>query len=118
MYSVRSMYQHLGNEDRVQKYKELWCAKLPLKIKIFMWLVSQDAILTKDNMVKRKWKGDERCVFYGDKETSMHLIFECVNAKGIWSVIVFAFGVTCRPVNFEQYCIWAYLRVERFTWWD
>jgi hypothetical protein len=25
--------------------------KIPLKIKIFMWMVSQKAILTKDNMV-------------------------------------------------------------------
>lgn len=42
-----------------------------------------------------------------DVSSGMHLFFfECINAKGIWSMIAFAFGVTYRPVNFEQYWIW------------
>jgi hypothetical protein len=40
--------------------KNICKAKLPLKIKLFMWLIQQGAILTKDNLVKIKWQGDTR----------------------------------------------------------
>jgi hypothetical protein len=35
-----------------------WKVKVNLKIKIFLWFLRQGVILTKDNLAKRKWKGD------------------------------------------------------------
>ena len=35
--------------------KKIWKANIPLKIKIWMWLIDNDAILTKDNVIKRNW---------------------------------------------------------------
>jgi hypothetical protein len=37
--------------------------KSPMKIKIFMWMVAQKTILTKDNMVARNWQGDQAATF-------------------------------------------------------
>jgi hypothetical protein len=45
---------HLTKEDNGPNFKHIWKSKIPEKIKIFMWLVTQKAILTKDNMIKRK----------------------------------------------------------------
>jgi hypothetical protein len=56
-------------------FKKIWKAKIHLKIKIFMWLVSQNVILTKDNLVKRKWKGSTTCAFCNENESSQHLFF-------------------------------------------
>jgi hypothetical protein len=53
---------------------ERWRAKIPLKIKFFMWLVAQKAILTKDNMLARNWKGDPGFYFCGDLETVDHTL--------------------------------------------
>jgi hypothetical protein len=39
------------------------------KIKIFLWLVVNNAILTKDNMIKRKWQGDPKCYLCALDET-------------------------------------------------
>jgi hypothetical protein len=36
-------------------YKTIWKAKIPEKVKIFMWLVFQRAIITKENMIRRNW---------------------------------------------------------------
>jgi hypothetical protein len=53
-FSVKSLYKHtFGNGDG-EENKQLWNAKLPLKIKIFMWLTLQDSILTEDNLLRRK----------------------------------------------------------------
>jgi hypothetical protein len=50
-------------------------------------------ILTKDNLVKRNWRGNEKCCFYNQYETVQHLSIECVLAKSIWRVIQIAFGM-------------------------
>jgi hypothetical protein len=36
--------------------------KISLKIKIFLWLIQLGVILTKDDLVKRKWKGRKKNV--------------------------------------------------------
>jgi hypothetical protein len=53
-FSVRSLYDHLGRVDNANSFVRIWKAKIPYKIKIFLWLVENGAILTKDNMNKRK----------------------------------------------------------------
>jgi hypothetical protein len=41
--------------DNGTGYKAIWKSKIFEKVKIFMWLVAQKSILTKDNMLKRIW---------------------------------------------------------------
>jgi hypothetical protein len=60
-FLVKSVYNHLIGYAP-GPYSRIWKAKILKKIKIFMWLVEQKAILTKDNMVKR-WQGDPSCYF-------------------------------------------------------
>jgi hypothetical protein len=55
--------------------------KFQKKIKIFMWLIEQNAILTKDNMLKKKWVGDLGCYFCGVDESIDHLMFNCPIVK-------------------------------------
>jgi hypothetical protein len=45
-FSVKSMYDHLCSGDVNEPNKKIWKSKIPLKIKIFMWLIQQNAILT------------------------------------------------------------------------
>jgi hypothetical protein len=84
----------------------IWKANLPLKIKIFMWLVSQNVILTKDNLIKRKWKGNKSCAFCTENENSRHLFFEYPTAKYVWSMLAYSLGSVGRPNNMEQYWFW------------
>jgi hypothetical protein len=67
--------------------KRIWKGKVPAKIKIFMWLMTKDAILTKDNLIKRKWKGDPVCYFCKNLENISHLFFQCCVVKAVWAVI-------------------------------
>ena len=66
--------------------------KIPLKLKIFMWFVKRGVILTKDNLVKRNWKGSKTCCFCSKLETIQHLFFECRYAKFLWRAVHIVFG--------------------------
>jgi hypothetical protein len=66
--------------------KRVWKAKIPAKIKVFMWLMEQDSILTKDNMLRRNWQGDPCCYFCDAPKTMVHLMFECPIAKVVWGL--------------------------------
>jgi hypothetical protein len=46
---------------------------MPLKTKVFMWLINQNAILTKDNLMRRNWQGDLNCSFCNLNESINHM---------------------------------------------
>jgi hypothetical protein len=54
VFSTRSVYTLLEKPLAGSNNKWIWKAKMPLKIKIFMWQLCQDAVLTRENMKKRK----------------------------------------------------------------
>jgi zinc-binding in reverse transcriptase len=59
------------------QYAHTWESSIPFKIQIILWLPQQNRILTKDNLLKRKWKGDPKCVFCGSLEIVDHLFLHC-----------------------------------------
>jgi hypothetical protein len=63
-----------------------------------MWFLHQKVILTKDNLIKRQWIGNEKCCFCDNKESIQHLYFECPLAKIIWRIIHVTFGLA-PPIN-------------------
>ena len=56
-FTTSSVYEQLTKNDSGNNFKHIWKTRIPHKIKIFLWLVEQNAILTKDNMIRRKWAG-------------------------------------------------------------
>ena len=49
--------------------------------------------LTKDNLIKRNWKGCAKCCFCNSNETIQHLFFDCHVARLVWNIISIAFGI-------------------------
>jgi hypothetical protein len=41
VFGVKSVYEHLTQNGNGPDFKRVWKAKLPVKIKTFMWLVEQ-----------------------------------------------------------------------------
>jgi hypothetical protein len=79
----------------------IWKITILLKIKVFIWLLYREAILTNDNLVKRNWHGDVKCCFCDSHETIQHLLFDCVLVKFIWRVIHITFGLSI-PSNIKH----------------
>lgn len=93
-FTVKSIYDHLTKDDSGEPNSRIWKAKIPYKIKIFLWLLTRGATLTKDNMVKRKWTGDPTCRFCESAETAEHLFFQCPTAKVVWGIVACCLRVT------------------------
>jgi zinc-binding in reverse transcriptase len=60
-----------------------WDLKIPLKIKVFMWLVGKNIILTKVYLAKRSWSGNHSCSFCDEEETVDHLFVTCPMVKSV-----------------------------------
>jgi hypothetical protein len=46
------MYLALISNEMIITNTLIWKLKIPLKIKIFMWYIYKEAVLTKDNLAK------------------------------------------------------------------
>ena len=86
VFSTRSMYHFLSDRGVLNgRMQRLWKSKLPMKIKVFLWLAFQDRLLTGIVLKRRHWKGDGRCVVCKVIETSDHIFFHCPLAKFVWA---------------------------------
>jgi hypothetical protein len=54
----------------------------------FLWLLSKNMLLTRDNLEKRRRVDDTSCLFCLEKESGNHLFFDCVIARRAWPVII------------------------------
>lgn len=82
-FSVKSVYNALTVNDSGPHHRKIWKGKVPAKIKIFLWLLMNNAVLTKDNLLKRKWVGSPICYFCTQEESVSHLFFQCSTAKAV-----------------------------------
>jgi hypothetical protein len=100
-FSVKNMYNDLVLREGTPVNGWAWKAKIPLKIKIFLWYLKQGVVLTKDNLVKRQWKGCTNYCFCAEQETIQHLFFDCPIARLTWGSVCLTFGVK-KPEGVEH----------------
>jgi hypothetical protein len=70
----------------------LWKAKIPLKNKIWPWLIWHNAIASKDNTSKHGWVSNTKCEFCNEEEIILHMFFTCAMAKFVWSCVAKSIG--------------------------
>jgi hypothetical protein len=63
----------------------VWGLKVPSRVQFFLWLLSKNKVLTRDNLSIRRHVEDKSCLFCCELETVNHLFFECVIGKQMWS---------------------------------
>lgn len=63
-----------------------WNLPIPPKIKVFIWLIEHDKILTKDKLLIRGWIWNPSCQFCSEEETIDQLFLNCQFAHkiGFW----------------------------------
>lgn len=76
-FTVRSLYQKLKTQEIPFPKKFLWKVKIPQRIKVFIWLMLKNSILTKDNLKARCYNGDTSCTFCAAQESIQHVMFDC-----------------------------------------
>lgn len=82
---------------------EVWKAKLPLKIKIFLWMLWHDRVQTGEQLKIRKRKGSEKCKYGSKLETRNHLFFNCNIAQLIWVWVRVSLRWLERPISIQNF---------------
>lgn len=85
-FSVKTMYDFINDKGVRSKHAaHIWKTKCPLKLKIFLWLLDMNVILTRNNLQQRGWQGPSRCILCGTAtEIVTHFMAECTYTKMIW----------------------------------
>jgi hypothetical protein len=76
-FSTKSTYDMLTSAESGHSFRHIWKARIPHRIKVFLWLMELRAILTKENLIRRNWSGDPTCYFCSENENIDHLFFLC-----------------------------------------
>jgi hypothetical protein len=72
MTGVRQIYTHV-----------MWKIIVPPRLHIFLWLLSNNKTLTRNNLAKRRKVEDGTCLFYNGVEPVTHLSFDCCVAHAV-----------------------------------
>jgi hypothetical protein len=86
--ALRMEYKVMGNEgssscaDGSQSlYKKLWSVKVPPKVRLFAWKLSEEGLATQDNRKRRTLVREDICTICGmEKETGYHAMVRCSKA--------------------------------------
>jgi hypothetical protein len=88
VYSSQSLYSVINFRGVMPVYiPAVWKLIVPPRVHFFLWLLSKDKLLIRNNLEKRRNLDDTSCLFCSDRETANHLFFECILAKRAWMLI-------------------------------
>jgi hypothetical protein len=77
-YTVKSLYLALISNYVINMNKQLWKLKVPMKIKIFIWYLKREVILTKDNLARWNWDDSKQCSFCLRDKSIQHLFLSAI----------------------------------------
>lgn len=93
-FTVRSAYDLLMRIDTPRQnmerfYKQVWQVVAPERVRVFLWLVGQQVIMTNVERVRRHIGNSSICqVCREAEEDIMHVLRDCPAMEGIWRRIV------------------------------
>ncbi|KAJ4818335.1 RNA-directed DNA polymerase (reverse transcriptase)-related family protein [Rhynchospora pubera] len=120
-YTTSSAYSMLADPGlRCEYYTKLWKMKAPPKVKIFLWLLLLDRLLTQHNLIIRNWPANEGCPCCTENvhETSLHLFLLCPFSKGIWDLAQQLFNLPILLFPMDLQAFWLQNRINLGPVWD
>ena len=105
-FSVLSMYNIVSFRGIQPVYTPVvWNLHVPPRIHIFIWLLTNNKTLTRNNLAKRQKVEDLSCLFCSEPETVQHLFFDCCVARVSWDHLSEVLG-TQIGTDFESVARW------------
>ncbi|KAL4286488.1 hypothetical protein AHAS_Ahas19G0091200 [Arachis hypogaea] len=86
-FKLQSAYQDIQDTTSQPNniFSLVWKWKGPERIRMFLWLVAHDAILTNAARKRRHMTSDNRCPrCSSNEESTLHVLHDCFFAKSIW----------------------------------
>jgi len=78
IYSVQSLYAVVNFRGVKPVYPSaIWGLYIPPRVQVFLWLLSNNKLLTRDNLSKSREVFDKTCLLCSDDESIGHIFFYC-----------------------------------------
>ena len=102
-FTTKSLYRFVTNRGvSIPEAENVWKAKLPLKIKIFLWQLKHNKLQVATSLKRRGWKGSVYCCLCGKVETNNHVFFGCLISRFAWCCLRDAFGWARCPTDLSD----------------
>ena len=91
---MRTAYNLITRDDAPRPqmgsfFKRMWRVVAPERVKMFLWLVGNQAIMTNAERFRRHLSGTDVCqICKGGIETILHVLRDCPGMSGIWDRLV------------------------------
>jgi hypothetical protein len=103
VYSSQSLYGVINFKGVIPVYiPAVWKLLVSPRVHFFLWLMSHNKLLTRDNLAKRIKIDDPSCLFCGEDESIDHVFFECVVARQAWGLVSEVIGFSIGS-NYESF---------------
>ena len=77
---------HVHHPHKDRRWKQIWKLQVPQKIRLFLWLLYHEKILTNNERMRRGLTSNPYCHHYIDKVGDLdHLFRHCETPKTIWA---------------------------------
>ncbi|EAZ00423.1 hypothetical protein OsI_22445 [Oryza sativa Indica Group] len=107
-YSSKSLYRALAFGGVIDtRAQGLWKAKIPLKIKHFLFMAMKGKIPCAAQLKKKKWKGEINCKMCDLEEDTEHILFRCALARFLWCAIREIAGWEMSPISFSDFFLFS-----------
>ena len=93
-FTVKSAYALITRDDTPRPnmeylFRRMWHVVAPERVRMFLWLVGNQAIMTNAERYRRHLSGTDVCqVCKGGIETILHVLRDCPAMRGIWDRFV------------------------------
>ncbi|KAK1648684.1 hypothetical protein QYE76_066489 [Lolium multiflorum] len=85
MFSAKSVYYGLTQGASVSHFRDVWRARVPPKIKVFLWQLIWGKLPSSEQVAKRHGPSNGRCSLCGEMEDCNHIFFTCHMAGFMWA---------------------------------
>lgn len=109
VYSAKSYYQVIKSGGRTKwPFQEVWSAKIPKTVRIFLYLFLQDRLLTQEVLLRRNISCATQCHLCttGRLETSIHIFFKCRYAVRAWARMASLMGLSIITISGDLLTTW------------
>ena len=81
----RNTDMHLNDEDLTKLFCNIWRITNNAKLRSFQFRILHSAVTLNSHLYRWRIKASPNCDYCDQKETIIHFLWECHNAKKIWS---------------------------------
>ncbi|KAK7245212.1 hypothetical protein RIF29_40047 [Crotalaria pallida] len=87
-FSIATAYQSIQEDDSNVKqcnFNRIWSWKGPQRVRVLLWKIANDALMTNSNRRRRNITNDDTCMICNTREVEdlLHALRDCVHAKRI-----------------------------------